>query len=632
MNSQRQIPEWQQAIIDKCYHPTGVWEKFPESEYETSVPARFEKIVARFPDRLAIVDDQQSLTYAELNAAANRVAHGLLERLGTDPEPVAHLFEHSAEAVIALLGVIKAGKFYVPLDIRWPVERLRQAYTVLDGKLLLTDAPNQALAISVTDSPVAVVTIAQWDGCSTADPLILIGPDTYFYIVFTSGSTDAPKGVIDVHRNVLRYAGLFINSPHICPEDRIPLFPRLSFSGSKRPMWGTLLSGSSLFIYDIYRKGIAGLPEWINQHKLTIFDSTPSVFRTLPEFMCDSGLFSTVRLINLGGDAVLPEDIRIYRELFPDTTILRNGLGATEAKSSAELLCDKATLEKGEIPSVGWPFSDIEFLIVDEEGQPLPPGNPGQMVVHTRFVSPGYWRDPALTLQKFRPDPERPGLVYYFTGDLGRIEEDGQIYHLGRVDSQAKVRGQLVDFGEIERALLAVDGITEAVVGLYGNEPQDQHLFAWFVYKGVEPRPTTSFLRQKLTEQLPSQSIPSRFYLTDRLPLNSNGKIDRTAIPAPGTKRPHLDNEYSAPRTPLEEIVVAIWTDILGLDKIGIHDPFLDLGGHSLQAMRIAARVQDEFGVEIPLAELFAAATVAEMAVVVTAMLLENSNSAEKVL
>ena len=588
---------------------------------ETSIPARFEKIVARFSDRIAVVDGEQRLTYAQLNAAANRVAHGLLERLGTDSEPIAHLYEHSAEAVIALLGIIKAGKFYVPLDIRWPVERLHQAYAVLDCRLLLTDAPNQSLAISVTGNPAAVATLAQWDGCSAKNPVVLIGPDTYFYIIFTSGSTDAPKGVIDVHRNVLRYAGLYINSPHICPADRSPLLPRLSFSGSKMPMWGTLLSGSSLFIYDIYRKGIAGLPTWVGQHKLTVFDSAPSVFRALPEFVGDSNLFSTVRLIALGGDAILPEDIRIYRKLFPDTTILRNGLGATEAKGSAKLFCDKATLEKGEIPSVGWPSADIELLIVDEEGRLLPSGKIGEMVIHSRFVSPGYWKGPTLTANKFRPDHHTEGLFYYYSGDLGRIDEDGQVYHLGRKDSQVKIQGQRVELGEIERALLSLDNVSEAVVALRGDTVAKERLLAWLVWADPAQGLSSSQLRRHLAERLPAYMIPSQFISMAQFPLNTNGKIDRKNLPVPAPSRSVLDIAFAPPLTPFERIIVAIWADILSLDAIGIHDPFLDLGGNSLQAMRIAARVAEEFGVEIPLAELFAASTVAEMALAITAAL-----------
>ncbi len=621
MNGQRNIPEWQQAVIDKCYHPTGVWEEFLESEYETSIPARFEKIVERFPERLAVVDEQRSLTYAELNAAANRVAHGLLARLGPDPEPVVHLFEQNVDAVIALLGIMKAGKFYVPLDTRSPADYLRGTLSLLESRLLLADETARRQAENVADGLTVISTLAEVSGDADNNPGVTVGPDDYLYVIFTSGSTGVPKGVIENHRNALRYSALYINYCHVCLQDRNLLTLRLSFSGSVNSFYGSLLSGSTQYIYDIYRLGIANLPAWIAQHSLTIITFTPPVFRLLAEVAQDASAFASVRLLRSGADRILPTDLAAYRRLLPDTALFRSGLGASEAKGITEVMHDKESAGAIQEISVGWPVHDVDILIVDEEGNWLAPGKTGEIVVHSRFISPGYWKTPELTRQKFRPDPDAPGFVYYSTGDLGRIEADGSLSFLGRIDFQVKIQGQRVELGEIENALLSLDGVRETVVALRGDTVTEQRLLAWLVWNDPARRLTSSQLRHHLAKQLPAHMIPSRFISMTRFPLNANGKIDRQNLPVPDPSRAVLDVAFIPPTTPFEQTIAAIWRDILGLDAIGIHDPFLDLGGNSLQAMRIAARVQEEFGVEIPLAELFAASTVAEMALLIVTYL-----------
>ncbi len=625
MNSQRQIPEWQQAIIDKCYHPTGEWEEFPESEYETSIPARFEKIAARYPDRLAVVDDQQSLTYAELNAAANRLAHGLLARLGPGSEPVVHLFAHTIDAVVALLGIVKAGKFYTPLDARSPADYLHQILGQLESRLVLTDEANRSLAEAMADGLAAVCTSAAVAGEADHNPAVAVAPDDYLYVVFTSGSTGTPKGVIENQRNALRFAASYVNTHHICPEDRGVLSQFLSFSGSKQTLFGTLLSGSCLIFYDMQRHGVSALPTWVYLHSITILTIAPAIFRLLVESDQNQAEFASVRLVRVGADRILPVDLAVFCRLMPNTAILRTSLGASEAKTSSEIFYDKAWAGKTEKVSMGWPMLGIEMLILDDAGDPVEPGETGEIIVHSRFVSPGYWKDPALTAQKFHADPVANGFFYYHSGDLGYIGKDGQIYFLGRKDFQVKIRGQRVELGEIEQALWSVKGVTGAVAGIRGDSPDSAQLIAWIECQGDTPAPTASYLRRWLAERLPPHMIPQRFVFLDRFPLNLNDKIDRLSLPMPTSQRPWLDSLYLPPQTPLEIEVAQVWSEVLEIDEIGIHDPFLDLGGHSLQAMRIAARVQDEFGVEIPLAELFAAATVAEMAVVVTAALVGDS-------
>jgi len=632
MDVKRKIPEWQQAIIDKCYHPTGVWEEFPESEYETSIPACFEKIVARYPDRLAVVDDQRSLTYAELNRAANRLAHGLLDKLGPGPEPIGHLFSHGVEAIVALLGVLKAGKFYAPLDTRSPADYLRRIQEWLECRLTLTDDKNYNLAQTVADGRVEFWTPAQITSSADHNPGIPIRADDYLYVVFTSGSTGAPKGVIENQRNALRYAALYINKHHICPDDCAFHSQNLSFSGSKQHLFGTLLSGSRLALYDGSSQAMADLPAWIHNQQVTSLTLAPGIFRALVALNPNPLYFHSVRLLRMIGDRVLPKDLVAFCRLMPDTTIFRVAWGASEAKIASEIFYDKIWAARTEEVSLGWPLADGEMLVVDETGRPVVQGETGEIVIHSRFISPGYWKEPTLTAQKFRPDPQAKGIFYYHSGDLGRTGTDGRVYFMGRADSQVKIRGQRVELDEIERMLWAAEGVRSAIAEVRGDTPESGQLIAWIECQSDHPAPTVSQLHRWLIERLPPQMIPHRFVFLERFPLNRNGKVDRSALPLPHRQRPRLETTFHPPRTPLEVEVALVWSEVLGMDEIGIHDLFVELGGNSLQAMRIAARLQDEFGVEIPLTELFTAGTVAEMALMVTVHLAASVAIGEQIL
>lgn len=598
------------------------------SEYASSVPARFEQIVARFPNHPAVTDSQESLTYAELNRAANRIAHGLLNRLGPRPEPIGHLFAHRAEAIVALLGILKAGKYYVPLDMRYPANYLGQILGRLECRLMLLDDTNLDLARRAAEERVTLCTPAEIADRADHTPRTHISPDDYLYVVFTSGSTGAPKGVIENQRNVLRFSAHYINSQHICPDDCAFHAQPLSFSGSKQHLFGTLLSGSRLIVYDGQPHAMALLPGWVRRFQVTSLTIAPGVFRSLVESNPDPADFASVRLLRMVGDRVLPADLAAFCRLMKDTAVFRAAWGASEAKITSEIFYDKYWAARTTEVSLGWPLPDGEMLIVDGLGRSVAQGKTGEIVIHSRFVSPGYWKEPALTAQRFRPDPQAEGYFYYYSGDLGRIDADGQVYFMGRADSQVKIRGQRVELDEIERVLWAAEGVRSAVVAVQGNSPESAQLIAWIECQSDGPTPTVSQLRRCLAESLPPHMIPHRFVFLERFPLNRNEKVDRSALPLPNRQRPPLENTFHPPQTPLEAEIVATWCEVLEIDEIGIHDIFLDLGGNSLQAMRIAARVQEEFSVEIPLAELFAAATVAEMALVVMVHLTEQLDSA----
>ncbi len=621
VNTQRQVPAWQQAIIDKCHHPRGGWEAFPESSYGDSIPIRFEAVAARFAERDAVVDWERSFTYSELNRLANRTAHGLIHLLGSSAQPVIHFFEPSAYGVAAILGIAKSGKFYTALNTRSPLDYQRQTVMALRSKLILTDADNQRRAEEIAGNQARVLLLDAFAEEADSNPQTEITPESNLYVIFTSSSTGTPKGVIEKHRNAIRFAAEYINVYHVSPDDRNLMTQRLGFGSGQATLFASLLSGSTLLLYNVHHQGILGLPGWIEDRNPTIVDFPPVLFRTLAEVCNNPQSFKSIRLLRFVGDRTLPVNLDAFHRLLPDSSLLRTGMGSSEAMLCTDILYDKPTLEDMEEVCTGWPIREAAIYIVDESGNRLPPGSIGEIIVCSPYLSPGYWEQPELTRQKFRPDPSNPGYFLYSTGDLGCIGSDGGLYHKGRIDSRVKFQGNQIELHAIERALLRLEGVTAAIVDLWPVSPVSQQLCAWYTMHEGSPMQHGYQLRQALAERLPSYMIPERFIYLDGFPVNPNGKIDRRSLPAPDMARPPLAIPYTAAQTPVELIIVAIWRDILGLDEIGTHDPFLELGGNSLQAMRIAARVQEEFGVEIPLAELFAAATVAEMALAVVAEL-----------
>ncbi|MEM7533715.1 MAG: AMP-binding protein [Chloroflexota bacterium] len=622
----RSLPAWQQEIIDKCVHPTGTWEPFPESDYERSIPAKFEEIVERYPDQLAVVDHARALTYAELNAAVNRVAHGILAHLGPGPEPIVHLFDQHIDAVIALMGIIKAGKFYVPLDNRTTEAQLHGLLSTIESKLVLTDQASLSLVHAVVDdftehdthrSP-AICTINDLvfnqPDSSSENPRLATTPDDTIYVVFTSGSTGIPKGVIETHRNILHLAAIYCNSHHICPEDRSAMLNRVHFSGSKNSLFGTLLSGSSLYIYDIYQDGLAGIPQWIQQYRLTILSCTPPIFRFLSTQRTEASLFSSIRLLRVGGDRILPSDLDMFYRLLPESAIIRIGMGSSEVKAGPQILLDKSHAHYYKQMPAGWTSDHVTLCISTDKGYLYEPNIVGEIVLHTRFAAAGYWKQPELTSAKFQRDPHTAHMVYYHTGDLGWVDDEGCLYPLGRKDTQVKINGQLVVLGEIERVLLALDIISDAVVELQNNGERNQRLIAWLVSSEPCLHPKVVELRRYLAERLPTHMIPSHFVFLAQMPLNANNKVDRKALPIPDAVRPLTDTAFVASRGDVEERLRTIWAKILGFNDIGVHDNFFELGGHSMQAMQLVSGVDEQFQVKLPIHCLLETPTIAGLA------------------
>jgi amino acid adenylation domain-containing protein len=595
--------------------PTTPFRPFLKEEVEQSIPARFESIVRRYPERLAIKTQQQSCTYEELNRAANRVAHALLAARGPAAEPIPLLIEQSVSAIAAAFGVLKAGKFYVPLLPSLPEARLITILEDVQPNLLITtNHHHTALAKALNQHASHVLHMERLaTSFATENPRLEVPADTLAELLYTSGSTGQPKGVIQNHRNVLHNCMRATNTLHLCADDRITLFASWGTGQARSTMYRALLNGAALYMRHLKEEGLADLATWLIEEGITIYHSSATVFRAFIDTLSGHEVFPTLRLIRVGSESVSAQDVELYKTYFSPHCLLLNALASTETSTTRMYLMNHETpLTDGRVP-VGYAVDDVEILLWDEHDAAVGVNQPGEILVKSRYLSPGYWRRPDLTAAAFLPDPEGSDTRLYRTGDLGVMRPDGRLVHLGRIDFRVMIRGYSIELAEVERVLRAHPALKDVAVMARPDHAGEQHLVAYIV-AAQELSPNIGALQDFVRQQLPDYMVPAAFVSLDALPLTLSGKVDRQRLPAPSQKRPLLPLSYVAPRTPTEEELVTIWAEVLGHEQIGVHDDFLMLGGNSLLATRVIVRVLKAFQVDISQLRLMEAPTIAHMA------------------
>ena len=582
-------------------------------DVEQSVPDRFETVVALYSNRLAIKTAKHALTYDALNKAANRVARVLLEKSRDSETPVVVVFDHDAPILVAILAVLKAGKTCVVLDPSYPEQRAAHIIEDSQANLILTNSKNLPLTHKFAQPSHQLFNIDEIDLNVPAENLgLTISPDALAFILYTSGSTGQPKGVIQNHRNVIHNALRYATGCRIGPQDRVTLLASLGTGQGTPTAFSALLSGAALYPLHVKQEGVADLGRWLRTEEITIYISTPSLFRSLVATLSGEEEFPKLRIIRLGAEQIRKSDIELYKKYFSENCLLALFLSATEAGNLCQYFVDRTTEIPGDTVPAGRPVDGIDILLLDDSGKEAGLNEVGEIVVKSRFISPGYWRNPELTKAVFLPDGDKR---VYRTGDLGRILPDGSLEHLGRKDFQIKVRGYRVEVGEIESALLRHSHIKEAVVIARGNENGvgDMQLVAYVVPSG-EPAINVRELRSFLQEKLPDYMVPAVFMILDALPLNPTGKVDRQALPLPTKGRSERNVEFVPPDQTIEHQLVQIWEEILGVHPIGLRDSFFDLGGHSLLAAQMMHRVEQVCGHKVPLATLLAGPTIEHLA------------------
>ena len=603
-----------QTIPRLTIQPETGFVPFQNEEIEQSIPQRFEQQVRSHGDRLAIKTGQETLTFTALNRSANRIARAILSRRGDGAEPIALLFDHGAAVLVALLAVLKSGKFYVVLDASYPRDRLEAMLGDAGAKLIVTESSNLALARQLSGGAAEVIDCADVDpSLPDGDLGVYPAPDSLALLLYTSGSTGQPKGAMHTHRNVLVDVRNLTNGWCVTDKDRWLLHTSVSFANSVRTIYSSLLNGGSLYPYDIKKTGFAALPQWLLANEITIARTVPTTFREFMGTLKTGQIFPAIRVLSVGGEPLLRADLDYFNGHFSPGCVLAHALGPTECLTVCWALIPHGTqITESKLP-IGYPLEDKDVLVLDESGRELEDGAVGELAVKSRYISPGYWRDPERTKAAFLPDPMGSDARIYLTGDLGRRGRDGCLFHVGREDFQVKIRGFRIDVSEIEIALRAIEGVDDAVVVGRSDGSGGQRLVAYFV-PSTNPSITVTKLRQSLVEVLPDYMIPSAFVSMDSMPKTPNGKTDRLRLPAPNRNRPDMDNEFMPPGTAMETEMAATWAEVLDLDRVGIHDNFFELGGDSLLATRIIARMAGRFKVEVPIKTLLEAPTVAQMA------------------
>ena len=594
-------------------HP---FEPFPREALEDSIPARFAAQVARDPGRLALRAGVLDLSYGEIDARAGALAARLLDARGDGEEPIALLLPQGWAPVVALMGVLQAGKAYVALDPGHP--RARTAFILGDAAAgaIVTDRAHRALARELAGAQIDVVELEELgDGGGRRAPTLAIPPDRLACVTYTSGSTGQPKGVTALHCTLLHEVFRVTEALHVAPTDRQTLLRSVAFGGAARDVFGSLLIGASLHQLDVEAVGFGGLAGWLERERITLYRSVMSMFRRFAAAL-PPGRQLDLRVVHVGGEPMSRGDVDLFRRLCPRGSALVHGLAITETGTVRHFFIDHETvLPDGPVP-LGYALPDVDILLLREDGAPAPAGTVGEIAVRSRYLSPGYWRRPDLTRARFLPDPDSRPERTYLSGDVGVMLAGDCLVHQGRRDFQVKVRGHRIEIEEVEGALVALDGIRDAVVAPWDGGAGEPRLVAYVVPER-ELLPTVGALRRALGATLPEHLIPAAFVSLDALPLTATGKVDRRTLPPPPRQRPHLGAPPIPPRTPIERALADIWAEVLALDAVGVDDAFLDLGGDSLRAAQIAALACEQFGVTLLPSELFAAPTVAAMAVAV---------------
>ncbi|WP_457977035.1 pyoverdine non-ribosomal peptide synthetase PvdD [Pseudomonas aeruginosa] len=582
-----------------------------ECAVQGTLQQRFEEQARQRPQAVALILDEQRLSYGELNARANRLAHCLIARgVGADV-PVGLALERSLDMLVGLLAILKAGGAYLPLDPAAPEERLAHILDDSGVRLLLTQGhllehlPRQAgVEVLAIDGLVL-------DGYAESDPLTTLSADNLAYVIYTSGSTGKPKGTLLTHRNALRLFSATEAWFGFDERDVWTLFHSYAFDFSVWEIFGALLYGGRLVI----------VPQWVSRSPedfyrllcregVTVLNQTPSAFKQLMAMACSADMATqqpALRYVIFGGEALDLQSLRPWFQRFGDRQPqLVNMYGITETTVHVTYRpVSEADLEGGLVSPIGGTIPDLSWYILDRDLNPVPRGAVGELYIGRAGLARGYLRRPGLSATRFVPNPFPGGAGerLYRTGDLARFQADGNIEYIGRIDHQVKVRGFRIELGEIEAALAGLAGVRDAVVLAHDGVGGTQ-LVGYVVADSAEDAERLrESLRESLKRHLPDYMVPAHLMLLERMPLTVNGKLDRQALPQPDASL--SQQAYRAPGSELEQRIAAIWSEILGVERVGLDDNFFELGGHSLLATRVISRVRQEQQLDASLKALF---------------------------
>ena len=566
----------------------------------------FEAQVEKTPEAVAVVFEDQQLTYRELNAKANQLGH-YLRSLGVKPEVLVGIcIERSPLMVVAVLGILKAGGAYLPLDTAHPKERLAFILEDTQSPVLLTQ--QRLIEKFPTDNTKVICLDSNWKKIaqeSSENPVCKTDAANLAYVIYTSGSTGKPKGTLIPHQGLLNYLSWATQAYTVEQGKGTTVHSSLAFDLTITSLFTPLLVGRQVELIP-EDQSIESLGNALRQESnLSLVKITPAELLLLSGQLSSKEVAGITRAFIIGGENLLTESISFWKAFAPDTMLV-NEYGPTETVVGCCIYrVPQDEIESSSVP-IGQPIANTQLHVLDQCYQPVPIGVPGELYIGGAGLARGYLNRPELTALKFVPNSfsHEPGARLYKTGDLARYRSDGNLEFLGRIDHQVKVRGYRIELGEIEGLLGQHPKVQEAVVLMREDLPKNQSLVAYFV-ANTEIAPTTTNLRNFLKEKLPEYMLPSVFVQLKALPLTTNGKVDRRALPVPDGDRPELEEVYVAPRSEMERAIATVWQEVLHLEKVGVNDNFFDLGGHSLLMVQVNSKLQEVINCNISIIEMF---------------------------
>ena len=596
-----------------------------------SIQEMFSATAERYKNHPAIEYANQTTTYAALEAKANNLANFLIASGTQKGSIVTVLIEDPVEVIAAIIGILKAGCVFVPLDPSIPEKRLEVMVSEVSPGWFLYESRFSGIAERIAVDSARLIPVEEYASFSNSErPQVEYQPDDRCYVFFTSGSTGRPKGILGRLKGIDHFIKWEIKALGLSEGVRVSHLTTPAFDAVLRDIFVPLCAGGTICIPPGRETilDIKKLIDWMDIQGINVIHCVPSLFRAIVNEDLNSDYFAELTHVLMAGEPLLPSDVGKWVEKFGARVQLVNLYGPSETTMTKFAYFVKPDDRELESIPIGKPIEGCAAVLVDAEDKVCAPGTVGEIYIRTPFRTHGYFNQPELTQQVFVPNPfsKDPNDVIYKTGDLGRVMADGNFEFLGRRDLQVKIRGTRIELSEIDKLLRAHEAVKDLAVIDREDASSNKFLCAYVVLG--QPVETGEF-RDYLSSRLPHEMIPSAFVLMDKLPRTISGKIDRKALPAPGQLRAELEKLFTPPRTPIETTLAEIWTEVLGIDRVGIDDNFFEMGGHSLLVFQVISRVREAFGIDLPLRALFEAPTIEQQALAVIEAQLDQENDGE---
>ena len=594
----------------------------PFDTIEQCIHDRFDDIANKFPDRLAVTDENLTLSYSELQRATNKLAHRIIGLFGSRPGNVACLIDNNVYQIIAILGILKAGGAYVALDTSFPEERNNFILEDAGCKMLICTESNKTEARNLSQS-IVLEYADQWvDEIPAREPQTVVLPSDNAIILYTSGSTGKPKGVLQSHRNMVHFIKRMSEQFCILPSDKVAYYLSVGFSAHALPLLGGLLNACELKTYNLKSGNFFGFSKWLKDSQISFIMMIPSFLRHFLSVQDRKDRYPDLRLLLLGGETLYRSDVEKALEVFGRNTVMVNIYASTEAYIMRSFIIKHDTIITSNIIPIGYAVEGMELAILDDKGNPAQKNTVGEIILRSEYVTEGYWKRPELQKQDFTTDPVNKNIRIFKTSDIGYFLDDDCIIHIGRQDEVVKLRGYRVDFGEIMNILLESKDIREASCVLKKNPQGIDHIIAYVVPSGSDA-PDIEHTRSMLSRMLPDYMLPSYIISIDGLPKNDIGKIDHAILPEPEWQTED-SIEKEAPANDTETTLLEIFEKVLKISPIGTNDNFLKIGANSLGLFVACAEVEKKFDIKLDIKAILETPNIKSLAAFINNKLLRS--------